>query len=86
MSVVLKNANCQSVLFCRLRELIIVMMSSIVTFLTRDGGPYRIKTSPFICSSNKWISFHMIGTSAMKELRQERSLGVPKWLYLNNLT
>ena len=33
-----------------------------------DGGPYRIETSPLICSANRWTGFCMIGTAVMKEL------------------
>ena len=34
-----------------------------------DGGSYHIETSPLICRANEWTGFYMIGTSAMKELR-----------------
>ena len=32
-----------------------------------DEGPYRIETSPLICSTNQWTGFYMVGTSVMKE-------------------
>ena len=35
------------------------------------GGPYHIetKTSPLICSANRWTGFYMIVISVMKKLK-----------------
>ena len=31
--------------------------------------PYHTEISPLICRANKWTGFYMIGTSVMKEFR-----------------
>ena len=36
--------------------------------LFHEGGPYHIKTSPFIWSANQWTGFYMIAASVMKEV------------------
>ena len=43
-------------------------VSYLTLYLFHDGGPYHIKTSPFICRANQWTGFYVIGTSVMKEL------------------
>ena len=37
-------------------------------YLSHDGGPYHLETSPLICRANQWTGFYMPGTSIMKEL------------------
>ena len=39
-----------------------------------DEGPYHIKTSPLICSTNQWAGFYMIGASVMKNLNTLKNL------------
>ena len=34
-----------------------------------NGGSYHIETNPLICSENQWTGFYIIGTSVMKELK-----------------
>ena len=41
-----------------------------------------IETSPLICSANQWTGFYMIGTSVMKELRNEKSNVCKNMLYM----
>ena len=34
-------------------------------------GPYHIETGTLTCSTCRWFGFYMIGTSVMKELRED---------------
>ena len=37
--------------------------------LFHDGGPYRTKTRPLICTANQWTGLHIIGTSIVIVLK-----------------
>ena len=50
-----------------------------------DGGLHHIETSPLICSESQWTGFYMIGTSAMKELKDQIYATVKKKIILKIL-
>ena len=43
----------------------------VSNYLFHDGGPYNIKASLLICSTNLLTGFYMIVTSVMEELEPE---------------
>ena len=56
--------------------LVIEVDRKYINLLLFHGGcSYHIEASPLICFANQWTGFYMIGTSAMKELKQVFLIG-----------